>query len=37
MAPDAHVPSNISVIEKFLPVKFTMTPGDRGTQVIEVR
>jgi len=37
MAPDAHVPTNISVIEKFLPVKFRMTSGDRGTQVIEIR
>jgi len=36
MAPDAHVPTNIAVIEKFLPVKFAIRDGDRGTKLIEV-
>ena len=36
MAPDAHVPTNISVIEKFLPVKFALTTVERGARVIEV-
>ena len=36
MSPDSHVPTNISVIEKFLPVKFRLHDGDRGTKVIEL-
>ncbi|HEY1122972.1 MAG TPA: RNA 3'-terminal phosphate cyclase, partial [Haloferula sp.] len=36
MSPDAHVPTNIAVIEKFLPVKFSVHDGERGTKVIEV-
>jgi RNA 3'-terminal phosphate cyclase (ATP) len=36
MSPDAHVPTNIAVIEKFLPVKFRVHDGERGTKVIEV-
>ncbi|TAG06979.1 MAG: RNA 3'-terminal phosphate cyclase [Verrucomicrobia bacterium] len=30
MIPDAHVPTNISIIEKFLPVRFHLTQGERG-------
>jgi RNA 3'-terminal phosphate cyclase (ATP) len=30
MAPDAHVPTNIGVIEQFLPVKFRVTPLGHG-------
>jgi RNA 3'-terminal phosphate cyclase (ATP) len=33
---DAHVPTNIPVIETFLPVKFTVTPQTRGLVRIEV-
>lgn len=33
MNPDNHVPTNIAVIEKFLPVKFRVD-GDRGRKVI---
>ena len=36
MAPDEHVPTNIAVIEKFLPLKFRLTDGPRGTRVIAV-
>ena len=36
MVPDSHVPTNISVIEKFLPVKFHITEADRGKRVITV-
>lgn len=36
MSPDAHVPTNISVIEKFLPVTFSIEDGERGTKHIEV-
>lgn len=36
MVPDAHVPTNIAVIEQFLPVRFTLHPAERGRQVIEV-
>ena len=36
MSPDAHVPTNIAVIEKFLPVRFEIRGGDRGTKVVEV-
>lgn len=36
MSPDAHVPTNIAVIEKFLPVKFQIRDGERGTKWIEV-
>jgi RNA 3'-terminal phosphate cyclase (ATP) len=37
MIPDDHVPTNISVIEKFLPVKFQVENADRGKRVIRVR
>jgi RNA 3'-terminal phosphate cyclase len=30
MAPDAHVPTNIAVIEQFLPVKFRVEPLGHG-------
>lgn len=36
MAPDEHVPTNIAVIEQFLPVKFRITEAARGTRVIAV-
>ena len=36
MSPDAHVPANITVIEKFLPVRFEIRGDDRGTRRIEV-
>ena len=36
VAPDNHVPTNISVIGKFLPVSFSLHPRDHGTQLIEV-
>jgi RNA 3'-terminal phosphate cyclase len=36
MSPDAHVSTNIAVIEKFLPVKFQVRDGERGTKWIEV-
>jgi len=36
MAPDEHVPTNIAVIEQFLPVKFCITEAARGTRVIAV-
>jgi RNA 3'-terminal phosphate cyclase (ATP) len=36
MAPDEHVPTNIAVIEKFLPVKFRITEAARGIRVIAV-
>ena len=35
MAPDAHVPTNIAVIEKFLPLRFTVRKEERGVHVIE--
>ncbi|WP_367874711.1 RNA 3'-terminal phosphate cyclase [Luteolibacter sp. Populi] len=35
MAPDAHVPTNIAVIEKFLPLRFRIQKGERGVHVIE--
>jgi len=35
VSPDAHVPTNIAVIGKFLPVCFEVTNGERGT--IEIR
>ena len=34
MVPDDHVPTNISVIEKFLPVKFQIAQADRGKRVV---
>lgn len=37
MVPDDHVPTNIGVIEKFLPVKFEMDSSDRTRRVIRVR
>jgi RNA 3'-terminal phosphate cyclase (ATP) len=37
MAPDAHVPTNIAVIEKFLPLRFTLTKEARGVHVVEAR
>lgn len=36
MSPDSHVPTNLAVIEKFLPVKFRIHGGERGTKAIEV-
>jgi RNA 3'-terminal phosphate cyclase (ATP) len=36
MVPGNHVPTNISVIEKFLPVKFHIDEEDRGRRVIRV-
>jgi RNA 3'-terminal phosphate cyclase (ATP) len=36
MNPDDHVPNNISVIEKFLPVKFKIDEADRGRRIISV-
>ena len=36
MAPDDHVPTNISVIESFLPVKFQIESADRGKRVVTV-
>ena len=36
MAPDEHVPTNVAVIEQFLPVKFRITEAVRGTRVIAV-
>jgi RNA 3'-terminal phosphate cyclase (ATP) len=36
MIPDAHVPSNISIIEKFLPVQFQIVQGERGRNIISV-
>jgi RNA 3'-terminal phosphate cyclase (ATP) len=36
MVPDAHVPTNIAVIEKFLPVNFSIQDANRGRRVIGV-
>lgn len=36
MSPDAHVPTNISVIEKFLPVSFRMDDAPRGLKHIRL-
>lgn len=36
MVPDDHVPTNISVIEKFLPVKFGIEDGERGKRIIRI-
>ena len=36
MVPDEHVPTNVSVIEKFLPVKFEIMAGERGTRIVAV-
>lgn len=36
MVPDAHVPTNISIIEKFLPVKISISDADRGKRIIRV-
>lgn len=36
MVPDDHVPTNISVIEKFLTVRFTVETTDRGKRVVTV-
>lgn len=36
MSPDAHVPTNIVVIEKFLPVKIRIEDGARGTKIVRV-
>lgn len=35
-SPDSHVPTNITVIEKFLPVKFSIEEADRGRRIISV-
>lgn len=34
MVPDDHVPTNISVIEKFLPVKFQIDQAHKGKRVV---
>ena len=36
MIPDAHVQTNISVIEQFLPVSFRIEDADRGKRIITV-
>ncbi len=36
MVPDDHVPTNISVIEKFLPVKFRIDDADQGKRIIRI-
>jgi RNA 3'-terminal phosphate cyclase (ATP) len=36
MVPDDHVPTNIAVVEKFLPVKFEIADAGRGTRVVRV-
>ncbi|OYV05022.1 MAG: RNA 3'-phosphate cyclase, partial [Verrucomicrobiales bacterium VVV1] len=36
MSPDAHEPTNISVIEKFLPVKIRLEDGERGARIVRV-
>jgi RNA 3'-terminal phosphate cyclase (ATP) len=36
MPPDSHVPTNIAVIEKFLPVKFSVEKGEGGRCEISV-
>jgi RNA 3'-terminal phosphate cyclase (ATP) len=36
LAPDDHVPTNTAVIEKFLPVKFTIEEADRGKRIIRL-
>lgn len=36
IAPDSHVPSNLSVIEKFLPVKFKIDDGERGKRIVRI-
>jgi len=36
MVPDDHVPANISIIEKFLPVTFKIADADRGKRIISV-
>lgn len=36
MVPDDHVPTNISVIEKFLTARFTIKTIDRGRHVVSV-
>ncbi|MES2658744.1 MAG: RNA 3'-terminal phosphate cyclase [Verrucomicrobiota bacterium] len=36
MVPDDHVPTNISVIEKFLSVRFTIEDGERGKRMIGI-
>jgi RNA 3'-terminal phosphate cyclase (ATP) len=37
LVPDDHVPTNITVIEKFLPVKFSIEEGERGKRCVFVR
>ena len=37
MPPDSHVPTNIAVIEKFLPVKFEMRKGEGGVCEVSLR
>lgn len=37
LKPDSHVPTNIAVIEKFLPVKFEIVELDRGHKIIRIR
>lgn len=36
MIPDDHVPANISITEKFLPVQFKIDNSDRGKRIIGV-
>lgn len=36
MVPDAHVPANISIIEKFLTTRFEIAEGERGKRIISV-
>lgn len=36
MVPDEHVPTNISVIESFLPVKFTIEDTGRGRRIVSL-
>jgi len=35
-SPDSHLDTNIAVIEKFLPVRFTVTPADHGARHVSV-
>ncbi|MFC7337607.1 RNA 3'-terminal phosphate cyclase [Haloferula chungangensis] len=37
MPPDSHVPTNIAVIEEFLPVKFSCEKGDNGVCEVSLR
>jgi RNA 3'-terminal phosphate cyclase len=37
MVPDAHVPTNISIIEKFIPIRFNLTQGGRGFSIVAIQ